>query len=73
MIAEVNEQGPREQARAWAERRRSRPRDERWLIEQDKAVDAAESIRSSLPTRGLSLWLFGGRAKVWHGQIVMGD
>jgi len=61
-VAEVNEQGGREQAVG--------PREERWLVEQDEVVDAAESICGGLPAGGLSLRLFGD-ASVWHDLIVI--
>ncbi len=50
-VAEVNEQGLGKPAIG--------PREQRGLIEQNKIVDAAESIRSGLPARRLSLWFFG--------------
>src|SRR5215207_9798331 len=60
-VAQVNKQGTREQAIG--------PREERWLVEQDKVVDAAETVRSGLPARELSLRLFGN-ARMWHEDIL---
>ena len=49
-IAEVHEQGKREQAIG--------PREKRPLIEQDEVIDAAQSVRSGLAAGGKSHWLF---------------
>jgi hypothetical protein len=60
-VAEINEHRISEQV--------IRPREKRWLIEQDKVVDAAESIRSGLPACQESFRLFRC-ADVWHTLIL---
>src|SRR5687767_6611261 len=50
-VAQVNEQGTREQTVG--------PREKPRLVEQDEVVHAAESVRGSLAARWLSLRFFG--------------